>query len=163
MTVEKSVLAGFSRFQGVRNDTEAREFAQSLSRRFARFAFPEDFVTAVGPIRKRIIEKHGRKTVEGLAYEQIKEIRVVATPARDAHEPAITFLFIRDHDGLVSAGLDGAVSNLIARFVATGPFKNPDHRIVTLAEMTAALYVGSDLLDLDHLSNSTNRTDPLKA
>jgi hypothetical protein len=163
MTVEKSVLAGFSRIQGVRNDTEAREFAQSLSRRFARFAFPEDFVTAVGPIRKRMIEKHGRKTVEGQAYEQIKEIRIVATPAWDAHEPAITFLFIRDDESPVSASLDGAIGSLMAKFVATGPFKDPDHRIVTLAEMTAALYVASDPLDLDYLSNSTNRTDASEA
>ena len=162
MTVEKGVLAGLSRgsvIQGVRNDTEAREFAQGISRRFARFAFPDDFVAAVRPIQQRIKDKHGRKTTEARAYNQLREIRIVATPAWESPEPSITFLFVRDDDGPMSAGLEEAVESLMAKFIATGRFKDPQHRIVTLAEITAALYVASDPLDLDHLSSSTNRTE----
>jgi hypothetical protein len=161
MTVEKGVVAGVSEsslIRGVRNDTEAREFAHSFSRRFARFAFPEDFVTAVRPIQKRLKSKHGRNSNEGHAYEQLREIRVVATPAWESREPAIEFLFIRNEGGPVSAEFDAAIENLMAKFAVTGSFKNPRYRTVTLTEMTAAAYVASDPLDLDNLSHSTNRT-----
>ena len=74
MTVEKSVLAGVSKnsiVRGIRSDTESREFAESLSRRFVRFAFPDDFVTAVRPMQERLKSKHGRKSEEGRTYSKI--------------------------------------------------------------------------------------------
>jgi hypothetical protein len=166
MTVEKGVLAGISKsslIRGIRSDTEAREFAQSLSRRFVRFVFPDDFVTAVRPMQERLRSKHGRKSDEGHAYEKLREIRVVATPAWESSRPAIEFLFIRNEDDPVSEDLDRAVESLMERFVATGSFKKPGYRILSLAEMTAAAYVASDPLDVDYLSHSTSRTDAPKA
>jgi hypothetical protein len=161
VTVEKGVLAGVPKssfIRGIRNDTEARAFAESLSRKFARFAFPDDFVSAVGPIQERIREKHGRNSKEGKAYEELREIRLVAMPGWEAPSPEIEFLFVRSEDGSASGELGEAVEKLMAKFVATGQFENPRHRIVSLREMSAALYVASVPLDLDYLSNSAPKT-----
>ena len=157
VTVEKGVLAGVPKgsfIRGIRNDAEARAFAESLSRKFARFAFPDDFVFAVRPIQERIRDKHGRNSKEGTAYEELREIRVVAVPSWEAPQPEIEFLFVRNEDGSASSELGEAVEKLMAKFVATGQFENPRYRIVSLAEMSAALYVASAPLDLDYLSNS---------
>jgi hypothetical protein len=162
MTVEKSVVADVSKrsiIRGVRSDAEARQFAESVSRRFLRFAFPDDFVAAVRPIQKRIRDKHGRKSNEGRSYSKLREIRVFATPAWDSPQPDITFLFIRNEEDPVTQEFERAVGDLMGRFQATGSFNSPRHRILSLAEMTAAAYVESDPLDLDYLSHSTNSAD----
>ncbi len=55
MTVEKAVLVGVPAktiIRGLRTDEEIRVFAESLSRRFARCAFPDDFVAAICSIQK---------------------------------------------------------------------------------------------------------------
>lgn len=43
MTVEKPVVASWTRAPGWVTDAEARMFAQALARKRARFAFPDDF------------------------------------------------------------------------------------------------------------------------
>jgi hypothetical protein len=44
MTVEKAVVAGWSRTPGLTTDSECRDFARALARKRQRFAFPDDFV-----------------------------------------------------------------------------------------------------------------------
>jgi hypothetical protein len=157
MTVEKSVLAGVPKdtvVRGVRSDAEARAFAEALSRRFVRFAFPDDFVAAVRPIQERLKKKHARDSAEGKAYEALREIRIIALPAWDAPQPRIEFLFVPSSDGPVSDEMDSALEGLIAKFVPTGRFREPMYRIFSLAAMSASTYVISDPLDLDYLSRT---------
>jgi hypothetical protein len=157
MTIEKSVLAGFPKesfIRGLTNDTNIRAFAESVARRFSRFAFPEDFVTAVRPIQERLKDKHGRNSPEGEIYRSLREIRVVATPSWDASQPSVEFLFVKTSDGPVSDEMDEALSTLMTKFLATGKFGSAEYRIVSLAAMSAAIYVASDPLDLDHLSGT---------
>lgn len=155
MTVEKGVLARISPetiIRGLRTDEEIRAFADSLSRRFARFAFPDDFVEAVSSMRKRIVDKHRKDTDEGNAYRALREIRVSASPSWEAPAPNIEFLFILEGSGPISQPLEEALTSLIGRFKTEGAFCDPAFRIVSLEDMTAASYLASDRLDLDHLS-----------
>jgi hypothetical protein len=155
MTVEKSVLIALpleNRVRGVRNDAEARAFAECLSRRFARFAFPDDFVAAVGQLQERIKKKHARDTPEGRTYRSLREIRVSAQPSWNAENPLIEFLFVLEHPNELDQSVDDEIGKLMDRFVPTGVFQQPRHRIVTLQDMSAALYLSTDRLDLDHLS-----------
>jgi hypothetical protein len=160
MTIEKSVLAGISPdavIRGARTDAEAIGFAECLSRRFARFAFPNDFNTAMSSIQERFKEKHGRRnSEEGKIYRALREIRVIASPAWDAAAPKIEILFVRDEDGPISDKMDDALATLIGKFRPTGPFKDPTYRIVSLAAMSASTYVTSYHLDLDNLSSSSD-------
>ena len=157
MTIEKSVLIQIPherKIRGLGTDEEVRAFAECLSRRFSRFAFPDDFVEAVSAIRDRLISKHGKSTEEGNAYATLREIRVVVSPAWDDGNPNIEFLFVQSEVRAVTDVLERAIEDLMARFKPTGPFREVHHRIVSLMSMTAALYLASDPLDLDHLSRS---------
>ena len=127
-----------------------------LSRRSSRFAFPDDFIAAVRPIQERLRDKHRRASLEGRVYREVREIAVAATPAWESHDPSIVFLFIRNDDVSTSAEFDSVIESLMARFVATGSFKDPEYRIVSLSKMTADIYVASDPLDLDNLTHSTD-------
>ena len=157
MTVEKSVLIALppeTRVRGVRNDAEVRAFAECLSRRFARFAFPDDFVAAVRQLQERIKNKYDRDTPEGRAYRSLREIRVSAQPSWNAENPQIEFLFVLGHPNELDQGVDREIGDLMDRFIPTGVFQEPRHRIVALQDMSAALYISTDRLDLDHLSES---------
>ncbi len=46
MTVEKAVFAGMQHITGCKTDSERREFAQAIARKWSRFAFPDDFTDA---------------------------------------------------------------------------------------------------------------------
>lgn len=65
MTVEKAVVASWTRTDGCRTDEQRRAFATALSRKRARFAFPDDFVAAARQLQDRLADKHGsRRTKE---------------------------------------------------------------------------------------------------
>jgi hypothetical protein len=65
MTVEKALVADWTRISGWKTDEDLREFALALSRKRSRFAFPDDFVAAAGPLQGRLAEKHSKKSDEG--------------------------------------------------------------------------------------------------
>ena len=70
---------------------------------------------------------------------------------------------VRNEDGPVGDEFDTVVESLMTKFVPTGAFKDPGYRVLSLATMTAALYVSSDPFDLDYLSRSTNSADSKRA
>ena len=47
MTVEKAIVAGWTRISGWETDDDLRDFARALARKRSRFAFPDDFGTMV--------------------------------------------------------------------------------------------------------------------
>ncbi len=82
----------------------------------------------------------------------MREIRVTASPSWDAPEPHIEFLFILEGGGQASKAFEAAITSLVGRFKAEGVFRDPTYRIVSLEDLTAASYLASDRLDLEHLS-----------
>ena len=81
MTVEKTVVAGWARKPGWESDEDLRNFALAISRKWSRFAFPEDFVSAARALQKRIVEKHDKQTREGTHLQALREMRVRAAPS----------------------------------------------------------------------------------
>jgi hypothetical protein len=165
-TVEKSIIAAVDRkdrLRGCRTDAEIRELAFALSRNIERFAFPDDFSTAMRSIQARILEKHGtatrdkkgRTTHEGAMLTAVREIRVACSPSWSASDPALTFYLIFNRRAEIPDDGDEIAEALFRKFKPSGPFKDFSLRLVTLGELSAEAYVSSEPLDLEYLSHSS--------
>ena len=84
MTVEKALVARWSRTPGWEIDEELRDFAVALARKRSRFAFPDDFVSAAQRLQRYLADKHDKKTKEGSHLRMLREIRVRAAPSWDS-------------------------------------------------------------------------------
>ena len=158
MTVEKALLATWNRLPGWSTDSEGRAFGAALARKRVRFAFPDDFVELAASLQKRLIEKHGKESDEGRALRALREIRVTAAPSWDAPEVELFIWFIRNENDELVGGKrwDVFLTSWLARLKPLGRFVSIDGQLTTRMDMTAADYVESDPLDLDHLSRSTS-------
>ena len=155
MTVEKPVVNQWNRVQGCHNDEDTRRLSLALSRKRARFAFPNDFVAFVAPLSNRMSAKHDKESDEGRALRALREIRVWAAPSWGAENIKITFWFIRNEDEPTfnDRSWDSFLEAWLNRVLASGRFTNVHGAVLTLDDLTAREYVESDPLDLDHLSN----------
>lgn len=155
MTVEKSLVATWTRTAGWETDLQGREITQALARKRVRFAFPDDFTHFVQKLQGRLQEKHGKQTEEGRALRALREIRVRATPSWDAPQIELTFWFILDEGSAEPQplGLSAQLDAWLKLIPAAGRFTNVSGFIVMLEDLTARDYVESDRLDLDHLSS----------
>jgi hypothetical protein len=156
MTVEKPVVAAWSRVEGCSTDDERRRFARSLARKRDRFPFPDDFNAMARPLQSRVLDKHGRNSPEGRALHALLEIRVEASPDWEAAEVEIMFWFIRNAADTTFEGLswDSFLAQWLALVEKEGRFREVEGQVATLEEMTAQDYVTSDPLDLDFLSSA---------
>lgn len=154
MTVEKAVVATWTRTAGCTSDEERRALADALARKRIRFAFPDDFTELTSELQKRLREKHDKKSEEGEALRALREIRVRAAPSWDSNPVHIMFWFIRNEDSLGFAGTswDELLRKWLRLVPESGRFAPVDGAVVPLEDMTAQDYVDSDPLDLDHLS-----------
>ncbi len=154
MTVEKSVVAAWTRTPGCPTDEARRHFAQALARKRARVAFPDDFTDLVAKLVDRLSEKHGKESEEGRALRALREIRVRAAPSWDAREIELTLWFIPDDDDLDYEGRPWYwhLEPWEKLVTPTGRFAEIYCVVRPLGDLTAREYVESDLLDLDHLS-----------
>jgi len=159
MTVEKAVVASWTRSAGCVTDQERRDFARALARKRARAAFPDDFVEFTPNLLNRLKKKHDKDSDEGRALRALREIRVRAAPSWSASHVQVTFWFIPESDDVDFEGREwneylAAWQKLIA---ATGRFTAIDGVVLPLEDLTAKDYVTSDPLDLDHLSTRQGR------
>lgn len=155
MTVEKPVIAGWIRTAGCTTDAEAWTLGQALARKRARFAFPDDFTDFTKKLQGRLIDKHERNSDEGRGLRALREIRVQVAPAWDAGEVELFFWFIRNPE---TADFEGKNwSDLLEQWLKlippTGRFTEINGQVATLEDLSAADYVSSYPLDLDHLSS----------
>ena len=155
MTVEKAIVAGWTRSPGWETDDDLRDFARALARKRSRFAFPDDFVAAARRLQEHLTDKHNRQTDEGAHFRALREIRVRAAPSWDDGEVRLSWWFIKDADP-VDAPVDWSsfVDQWLALFDQTGRFRLEPPVACRLDDMTARDYVESDHLDLDRLSVS---------
>lgn len=156
MTAEKAVVAQWSRTAGWSADAELRTFCAALARKRVRFAFPDDFVEFVRPLQSRLDGKHGKQSPEGRALRALREIRVAASPSWNNNQVGLTFFFVRadDNEGFPPDAWSGFLEKWLELMPAGGRFAEVDGIVTTLDALTAAEYVASDPLDLDHLSSS---------
>jgi hypothetical protein len=155
MTVEKPVVAGWTRIPGCSTDDERRRFALALARKRARFPFPDDFTAFSKKLQARLLEKHDKQSDEGRALRALREIRVRAAPSWDAENVELTFWFVREDADADFEGKNwSAFLELWLNLVpAGGRFKTVNGTVVTLDDVTGRDFVESDPLDLDHLSS----------
>jgi len=155
MTVEKSVVATWEKTRGCNTDDQVRRFAEALARKRSRFAFPDDFTDLVSKLQLRIREKHDKHTEEGNALRALSEIRVSADPSWD--EPVgveLFFWFIRKgEEPIIPSGIWTARLDSWKKLIPPkGRFNRVEGQIVSLEDITALDYLGSERLDLDYLS-----------
>ena len=155
MTVEKAIVAGWTRISGWETGDDLRDFARALARKRSRFAFPDDFIVAARSLQERLTDKHNRQTVEGAHLRALREIRVRAAPSWDDGEVRLNWWFIKDADP-VDAPVDWSsfVDQWLALFDQAGRFRLEPPVACRLDDMTARDYVESDHLDLDRVSVS---------
>jgi len=153
MTVEKSLVAVWTRVPGWKSDSELRDFALALSRKRSRFAFPDDFVAAAGQLQERLVEKHDKQSDEGAHLRALREIRVRAAPSWDADQVQLSWWFIKEADPEIDkVDWPGWAEKWIKLFPQSGRFQCDPPTVCRLEDMTALDYVESDPLDLDRLS-----------
>lgn len=159
MTVEKPVIAGWTRIEGMRHERDARRFRFALIRNRARAAFPDDFVRLISALTRRISAKHDAQSDEGRALRALREIRIRAEPSWSAQEIRVMFWFIRDEGSLSFEGRNwnSYREQWLRRIPTAGRFSGIDGAVQTLDDLTARDYVESDPLDFDHLS--TRKSD----
>ena len=155
MTVEKALVAGWTRTPGWETDAELRDFAVALSRKRSRFAFPDDFVSAAQPLQRHLVDKHDKKTGEGAHLRALREIRVHAAPSWDSDPVRLGWWFIKDSDPMgVNLDWSGFLDRWLDRFEPGGRYQLDSSVACRLEDMTARDYVESDRLELDRLSTS---------
>ena len=153
MTVEKALVAGWSRSPGWGTDAQLRDFAQALARKRSRFAFPDDFVTTAGNLQHRLVAEHNRQTDEGAHLRALREIRVRAAPSWDDAKVRLSWWFVKDADPAdVRADWPTFLEQWLALFEPRERFRLDPPIACRLEDMTARDYVESDPLDLDRLS-----------
>lgn len=155
MTVEKSVVAQWDRVTGCFNDNDTRRLSLALARKRARIAFPDDFVSFVAALTKRMSTKHDKESNEGRALRALREIRVRSAPSWNAASIQLMFWFIRNEDQptFENQRWDVLLNAWLNQVPASGRFAEVHGAVHTLDDMTARDYVESDPLDLDYLSS----------
>lgn len=154
MTIEKAVVMHWQRISGCNTDDEARAFAQAISRKRARFAFPDDFGEFVDPLHSRIKNKHSKGSPEGEALRALREIRVRAAPSWEGATIELLFYFIRDDNEVTFQGRSWSdfLEQWLKLLPVQGRYISIDGIVFTYNDLTAQEYLKSDRLDLDHMS-----------
>lgn len=155
MTVEKSVVAAWTRTLGCGTDQETRDMARALARKRTRWAFPDEFTLLAGKLQSRMQEKHDKQSEEGAALRALREIRVRAAPTWDSNPIDVMFWFIRKENepDFKGKSWDKLLENWLKLVPVTGRFGPVNGVVMSLDDLTARDYVERDPLDLDHLSS----------
>jgi hypothetical protein len=145
MTIEKSVLINCKRVEGCTSDTDTRSFAEALSRKKSRFAFPNDFVEAVKNMSERLKKLHGKRDGTGTFAQSLREIKVRAASSWSAQRVSLTFFFILDDEAPPpSENSHEQVTEWMGLFDTSGRFGfDPDvpWRTCYLGDLDAATYL----------------------
>jgi len=154
MTVEKAVIAAQACIRGCPTEEDTVQFAQALARSRARFAFPDDFSELVDGLRRRLVEKHNRKTAEGEALRNLREIRVAAAPSWGAKVVDLVFTFIRNDEdpGLGGAARHEFLEKWLALVPPRGRYRSVEGLVIALGDLSAREYLAGARLDLDHVT-----------
>jgi hypothetical protein len=155
MTIEKPLLISYACTRGCRDDSELRVFARCVARKFSRFAFPDDFNQSVKKLVELVKGKHNSAVSdEGAAFRALTEIRVAALPHWQADKIDLFFYFIREESDEAAGKQPWSHwANLwCSRVKPGGRFRSIDGAVLPLSRIRADEIIGSDTLDLDHLS-----------
>ncbi|APG86821.1 hypothetical protein SAMCCGM7_pB0105 (plasmid) [Sinorhizobium americanum CCGM7] len=161
-SLHKRALTGLTRRDGFASDHKRSVFAESLERRFGRFAFPDEL--SAGPLRylrNRAKQKHGADSPIGKVYRAIDQIRIRATPGFYSGA-SFAFHVVVDGEKEKVVGRKAIRDELEAvakhsKFAwPEGYRKENDFFVVqTTEEMSAREWIESYPVDLDFISDSS--------
>ena len=154
MTVEKALVAEWTRTLGCQTDSDLRAFALALARKRSRFAFPDDFVTAADVLQRHLVGTHNKMNEEGSHLRALREIRVDAAPSWGSDMVHLSWWFVTYSDLDIDTNWPRLLELWLALFDQSGRFRVDASIACRLEVMTARDYVESDRLDLDRLSIS---------
>jgi hypothetical protein len=155
MSVEKAVVAGWSRIEGCRTDRERATFAEALARKRGRFAFPDEFNVGLRGFRDRVRRVEGKKTPAGDLVAALDEIRVQVSPHWGAAKVTVFFWFLAEPAKIADFNAArGIIQNWISAINWSGGFAPADPAFTVLEpqDMTVEQYQASHALDYDDIS-----------
>jgi hypothetical protein len=156
MTVEKAVVAGWSRIPGCITDQDRVDFADALARKRQRFAFPDIFNAGLTKFRDRLKEKEGKVSPEGALIADLDQIRVQPNPDWNALSIAVSFWFLLEPNATtkIDASSRSIIEAWLHRITFSAPFSlaDPQFYFVERRDMTLEDYMQSYRLDYDDLS-----------
>ena len=155
MTVEKAVVANWSRIPGCRTDDERIAFAEALARKRRRFAFPAAFNVGLVKFRNHIKKQDRKTTAEGRLVAALHEIRVQATPSWHAPDVTVFFWFLLERQNNIDFEEScKVVEKWMGLVQLSDGFKlaTPSFALVEQRDMTVEDYLMSPPLDYDDLS-----------
>jgi hypothetical protein len=159
MTLHKSVLAGFERKEGFKCDRRRIQFADALSRKHGRFAFPTEFNDSVlAPLRDRVMRAHKKDSDQGAVYRSILSTRAVASPSWSSAEVKVGFRYVvaPEEDREAERPMIAAIiSEHLGKIKWPKGFsaEDPPFVLQTMDEMTAQEWVDSQEIDWQFISN----------
>ena len=153
MSLHKSVLARLDRREGFASESSRHRFADSLARKYGRFAFPDAFAEGVlAPLRKRLQKGHGKDSQQGRAFASIDCVRVVAVPSWDCGTASVGFRFVLASPDRLQEPRDivaAAVTKLLKGIDWPEGFRplDPLFTLMTTDEMSASDWIESQEVD----------------
>lgn len=158
MSLHKSVLARLDRREGFASESSRHRFADSLARKYGRFAFPDAFAEGVlAPLRKRLQKGHGKDSQQGRAFASIDCVRVVAVPSWDCGTASVGFRFVLASPDRLQEPRDivaAAVTKLLKGIDWPEGFRplDPLFTLMTTDEMSASDWIESQEVDWGYIS-----------
>jgi hypothetical protein len=155
-TIEKALLVQYTeqRISGAASHSERRRIASALGRKRSRAAFPNDFVTYIGPLHQRIVKQHGKQSAEGNFLRAAREMRILAQPDWSAEQVEVAIFVLFEKIDEITDDADAQLEALIKRLPKNEKYTAAGY-IKSLDQISAATYIASEALDLDSLSNAS--------
>lgn len=158
--LHKDALAKLERHDGLTTDAGRMQFAETLERKFGRFAFPDEFNDRIlTKLRERVISAHGKAASDhGKAYRSIKTVRVTASPGWNASEDKkVVFHFILEPEAAREANRVQIAKTLDEHFSKlawpTGfAAASPPYYLALPEEMTVDEWLRSQPIDWEFIS-----------
>jgi hypothetical protein len=153
MTVEKSIVAGWTHVVGCLSSEQQADFARALARKRARHAFPDEFGPVFRRFRDHSKEQRRRETPEGQYVDALIEIRVSADPDWDTANGALTYYFIVDEGELENEALNWPIQvEAWANMLVPNGWSLGAAIAVDLSTINAKIYLESAPIDTDDFS-----------
>lgn len=152
MTIDKAALSWMSPLRGCRDEFEAVRFANGVAHRWSRFAFPDDVVEILRPLKDRLDEKARKASPEGALIQLIEDVFVSAAPGWEAVDGTITLHFVVPEEATAKE-----LAALAAQLLQWKPRVQSGSRRVELqsaklSEVSALEYLTWRRLDYDFIS-----------
>ena len=156
MSVSKDLLRTWKRHDGFTTESKKITFAASLERYFGRFAFPDDFDSAINDFKKRVWQRHDKQGSEpGSIYRSLLEIRFRAAPSWEAEKRKITLIALLGplESGITREKIRDELSEQLAKVKWPEGYEwaAPEFILQSPKYLTAEDYINSQRADFDFL------------